>query len=456
MSERGVQQAPSSGTQTPAQAVSVLQPRTRDPRGGIADTSGQDVPLPPKSSRRLWASVAVGVAIAVIGAAALAPRAIRWSLAEVSVPRERLRLADVRYGDLVRDVSVQGRVVAAVSPTLFASAAGTITVLVDSGANVAVGSELARIDSPELTNRLQQEQALLEEQRVELDRQRIATRQRELESQKNVDLAQIALIAASRERRRVELAFETRSIAEIDVDKVIDDLHNAELGHEHALADMALDRERLAFELRTRELQLERQDLLVRDLQRQVDELTIRSPVIGIVGNLQVDQKAAVSRDQPVMTVVDLTAFEVEADVPESYADDLGLQMPAEIRIGNAAHDAVVVAVSPEIVENQVTTRLRFRGTPPAGLRQNQRLTTRILLEEKPNVLTVERGQFLDSGGGRVAYVLADGIARRTPIEVGARSLSAVEIVSGLSAGDVIVSSSIEAFAGADAVLVTD
>ena len=362
MSERGVQQAPSSGTQAPAQAVSVLQPRARDARGGIADTSGQDVPLPPKSSRRLWASVAAGVAIAVVGAAALAPRAIRWSLAEVSVPRERLRLADVRYGDLVRDVSVQGRVVAAVSPTLFASAAGTITVLVDSGANVAVGSELARIDSPELTNRLQQEQALLEEQRVELDRQRIATRQRELESQKNVDLAQIALIAASRERRRVELAFETRSIAEIDVDKVIDDLHNAELGHEHALADMKLDRERLAFELRTRELQLERQDLLVRDLQRQVDELTIRSPVIGIVGNLQVDQKAAVSRDQPVMTVVDLTAFEVEADVPESYADDLGLQMPAEIRIGNAAHDAVVVAVSPEIVENQVTTRLRFRG----------------------------------------------------------------------------------------------
>ena len=436
--------------------LSKLSPVSVLPRMAISDTSGQDVSLPPPSRRRRWL-IGGTVAVVVLGTgAALAPQAIRWSQAEVSVPRERLRLATVRYGDLVRDVSVEGRVVAAVSPTLFASADGTITLLVESGAQVALGNELARVDSPELDNRLQQEQSTLESQRVELDRQRITTRQLQLQSQKNVDLAEVALIAARREVRRAELAFETRAIPEIDVEKASDDLDNAELGHEHALKDMELDRERLNFELRTRELQVERQELSVADLERQVDELTIRSPVNGIVGNLQVDQKAAVARNQAVMTVVDLTAFEVEAEIPESYADDLGLAMPAEIRVGTAAHGAVVVAVSPEIVDNQVTTRLRFRAAPPAGLRQNQRLTTRILLEEKTNVLMVERGQFLESGAGRVAYVLDDGIARRTPIEIGARSLSGVEILSGLTDGDVIVSSSIDAFESAETVLVTN
>jgi HlyD family secretion protein len=196
--------------------------------------------------------------------------------------------------------------------------------------------------------------------------------------------------------------------------------------------------------------------LLVADLTRQVDELNVRSPVTGIVGNLQVDQKAAVSRNQAIMMVVDLTAFEVEADVPESYGDDLGLGMLAEIRVGNDVQSATVVSVSPEIVDNQVTTRLRFTEAPPAGLRQNQRLTTRILLEQKPNVLVVERGQFLESGGGRVAYVLVDGIARRTPIEIGARSLSAVEILGGLNEGDTIITSSLETFERADTVLVTN
>ena len=129
----------------------------------------------------------------------------------------------------------------------------------------------------------------------------------------------------------------------------------------------------------------------------------MRSPVTGIVGNLQVDQKAAVGRNAPVMAVVDLSAFEVEANVPESYSDDLGLGMMAEVLIGADRALAEVVAVSPEIVDNQVTTRLRFAGGTPAGLRQNQRLTTRILLENIPDALVVDRGQFLESGAGRVA-----------------------------------------------------
>ncbi len=440
---------------TKLQPVSLADSDTQTRKAGIADTSGQDIKLAAPSRRRQL-FIASGIAsLVVVVLAIVTPFISGWLQAEVSVPRERLRLATVRQGDLIRDVSVEGRVVAAVSPTLFASADGTITLMVESGAEVAVGDELARIDSPELENRLEQERSTLELSRVDLERQSLSTRQLQLQSQKNSDLAEVALTAARRELRRNELAYQSRAIAEVDLQKAQDDVHNAELAHEHAVKDMALDLERLNFEQRTRELQVERQELLVADLERQVDELTLRSPVIGIVGNLQVDQKAAVANNQAVMTVVDLTAFEVETDVPESYADDLGLGMPAEVHVGTAVYEATVVSVSPEIVENQVTTRIRFTTTPP-GLRQNQRLTTRILLENKPNVLLVERGQFLESGAGRVAYVLDDDIAHRTNIELGARSLNAVEILGGLNEGDVIITSSIENFERAETILVTD
>jgi len=158
-----------------------------------------------------------------------------------------------------------------------------------------------------------------------------------------------------------------------------------------------------------------------------------------------------------VMAVVDLSAFEIEAQVPESYADDLGLGMDAEVLIGNRKFPATLVSVSPEIIQNQVTTRIRFKGEMPPGLRQNQRLTTRILMEEKNNVLTLQRGQFLDSGGSRIAYVLdEDSVAHRRSIEIGARSLAAVEIVNGLNEGEVVVISSIDQFRSADTVLVTN
>jgi HlyD family secretion protein len=423
----------------------------------IADTSAQDVAVQAKSKTRQRLLLGAGVAGLIIVAWLVLPSLQRWAGSSVSVPRDRLRLAEVVRADLVRDVSVQGRVVAAVSPSLFAPAGGTITLLVEAGAAVSEGQSLAVLDSPELQNKFQREQATLDSLRVELERQRIETKQKALDNQKNIDLTRVTLVAAERERRRAESGHKIEAISEIDFEKTEDDLETARLAHKHAVEDASLDEERLAFELKTSELKIERQLFLVQDLLRQVDELDMRSPVNGIVGNLMVDQKAAVSRNQVVMAVVDLSAFEIEAQVPESYADDLGLGMSAEVRLGNQKYPASLVSVSPEIIQNQVTTRIRFVGPMPPGLRQNQRLTTRILMEEKKNVLTLQRGQFLDSGGSRIAYVLDDdNVARRRSIEIGARSLAAVEIVKGLNEGEIVVISSIDQFRSADSVLVTN
>ena len=123
---------------------------------GIADTSAQDERIEPPSQRWRW--LATGSTVAVLAAAALLamPTLTRWFEAEMSVSRERLRTAKVTRGDLVRDVSVQGRVVAAVSPTLYATQAGTITFQVEAGDMVSAGDVLAVIDSPDVANRLEQ------------------------------------------------------------------------------------------------------------------------------------------------------------------------------------------------------------------------------------------------------------------------------------------------------------
>src|SRR5262245_29853037 len=83
------------------------------------------------------------VALLVAGLAALAacvvllvPVARRWARAERVVDASRLRIAEVMAGDLERDVAVQGRVVAALHPTLYSPAQGIVTLLVRPGAQV--------------------------------------------------------------------------------------------------------------------------------------------------------------------------------------------------------------------------------------------------------------------------------------------------------------------------------
>jgi HlyD family secretion protein len=418
----------------------------------IRDTSAQDRHIAPKinrGKRAIW----IGVALAVVAVVALCvPTVAHLLSADSSASVARLRIAEVKRGNLVRDVSVQGRVVAAVSPTLYARSAGFVDLKVHAGDKVKIGDVLAVVDSPELTNKLKQEQATLDSLTLDVERAEIDHRKQQLASKKTLDQARIDRQTAAREVERTMKAFTAGALPELDVLRAKDALAKAELNVTNAEKDSELERDSLAFELKTKRLALDRQKLLVEDLMRQVDELKVRSPVDGQVGQLIVQQRANVAANAPLLTVVDLSALEVEVQVPEVFAHDLSIGMPAEVRDGSGTYAGEISAVSPEVVNGQVTGRVRFGEKKPAGLRQNQQLTTRILIDEHPNVLMVERGPFVDSGAGRVAYVVRGDIAERTPIQVGATSLNAVEIVSGLKEGDRIVISSTDDFKGAQRV----
>lgn len=427
----------------------------------IADTSGQDIAiLKTVNNKTKWGVLGL-ILIAVLAYVTLMPTISNWFQSDVSISAQRVRLATVTHGDFIRDLSVQGRVVAAISPKLYSPAQGTISLKVDAGDTVLKGQVLATIDSPELSNQLKQEQSNLQRLQIELDRQKIQSNKQALVNQKAVDLAKVSLTAADREKRRADKAFDSQSISQIDYEKAQDDLENARLVFKHSVKDAELNLDSLAFEVKTKHLFVERQILLVNELSRQVDELTLLSPVNGLVGNLSAEHKNQVAKNQSILSVVDLSEFEIEVDIPESYADDLAIGMTAEINLNGETHLAKLVTISPEIENNQVTGRVRFTSLSdggirqPQGLRQNQRLTTRILMENKQNVLMVQRGQFLETSNGRVAYIVSNDVAQRTPIATGARSLSSVEVLNGLSVGDTIIVSGTDQFNGAQSVLIT-
>lgn len=422
----------------------------------IRDTSAQDRLIVPertsKLRRWLWPGVAGLVGLVLL--LWLVPAALRTLSAGASVSATRLRIATVQRGTLVRDVSVQGRVVAAVSPTLYAPAPGTVTLDVVAGDKVEKGQVLAELYSPELTNRLAQEQAALQGMQVDYERAQIEARRKRLDSQRTLDQATIDRKTAEREVERTTKAFKLGALPEINVLRAQDALEKADVTLENARKEVTLDHDSVAFEVQAKKLGRDRQQLLVAELQRQVDGLKVRSPVAGQVGQLIAAQKANVALNAPLLSVVDLSALELEVQVPEVFAHDIAIGMPAEIQDASTTYKGEVGAVSPEVVNGQVTARVRFGKTKPAGLRQNQRLSTRIFIDTHPNVLMVERGPFVDAGAGRVAYVVHGDVAERTPIQVGAMSLNAVELVSGVKEGDRIVISGTDEFNGAERVTI--
>jgi HlyD family secretion protein len=421
----------------------------------LRDTSAQDRVIEPKNPlkrhRKLIVVVAAGIAVLGLLIFFLA----RYSGAGSSVDRSRVSIATVERGNFVRDIAADGQVVAAVSPTLYANALGTVTLKVHAGDTVAKGQVLAVVDSPDLTAKMSQEEATLVSLRLDWERATLDAEHKLSQMKDAYDQAEVDQKTAQRERDRSRKAFELGSYSELQALRAEDALEKAQFAFQQAKSTYDSQPKQNRFDIDSKKALLDRQQFMVDDLKRQVDGLNVKSPVDGQVGQVQVADRASVAKDAPLLTVVDLSALEVEIKVTESLARDLRSGMTADLEGGGHHWQGVVSGVSPEVVAGQVTARLRFGSEKPAGLRQSQRLSVRIFIDRRDNVLMVDRGSFVDQEGGGFAYVVHGNIAERHPVQLGAASIAKVEILDGLAAGDQIVISGTDAFNGAQRVILS-
>jgi len=418
----------------------------------IRDTSAQDQTLSTPGTaapwkRWLWPGIA---ALVVLLAIVFAARA--WLGASRSFDSARVRIAEVKQGDLVRDLAADGRVIAANSPILYAISAGTVDLKVVAGDVVKKGQELAVIDSPELRSKLAQERTTLAGLEAEASRAVLDATLARAKASKETDQASIERQAAERDLQRYQRGYDGGAVPQIDLAKANDSLKKADISLANAQTDARLQGQGADLDARNKRLLADRQRAVVEEVQRQVDALTLRAPFDGQVGQVQATQHTQVAANAPILGVVDLSRFEIEIKVPESFARDLSIGIPAQLTSGNGQpFPGEISAVSPEVVAGEVNARIRFTDKQPQGLRQSQRMQSRIVLDTRRNVIKVERGPFVEQGNGQ-AYVMDGDTAIRRPVQLGVSSLGEVEVLSGLRPGDRVVVSGAELFGDAESV----
>jgi len=411
----------------------------------LPDTRAQDRVLSAATAavrQRRWIVWVLGGSVALIVLGVLALRAA--GLHE-SADRSTLTIAAVERGTFTRDIVASGQVVATLSPTLNAPAAGLVVLDVKAGDAVEKGQRLAVIDSPDLKSTLAQEEATLESLRTDWMRARLEADRKLSQLRDAFEQAEIDRKTAQREADRSRRAFELGAYSELEMLRSQDGLEKAKFAQTQAQSAYQSQPAQNRFEVDSKKSLLDRQQLMVEELRRQVDRLQIRSPVAGRVGQVLIGDHASVTKDAPLLTVVDLSALEVEIPVPESLARDLVAGVNAQIEGDGRKWNATVSAVSPQVVNGEVTARLRLADEKHDGLRQSQRLAARIVLDQRQNVLMVDRGLFVEQGGG-YAYVVHGNEVERRAVRLGAVSVEKVEILAGLKVGDRIVISGADAF----------
>jgi len=173
----------------------------------------------------------------------------------------------------------------------------------------------------------------------------------------------------------------------------------------------------------------------------------ILAPRTGTVIHRGVTVGAAVDPSTELFTVVDFSHVWVLAEVPEARASDVNVGSTASVEIpgtGEAAIELRVEFVYPTLTEGTRTLRVRFDADNPEGKLRPGMFGTATFHVAPRTGWAVARDAIVDTGTAQHVFVESSpGYFEPRTVRVGARTDDTVEILSGLEAGDRVVSSGV-------------
>ncbi|WP_294290752.1 HlyD family efflux transporter periplasmic adaptor subunit [uncultured Sphingomonas sp.] len=177
-----------------------------------------------------------------------------------------------------------------------------------------------------------------------------------------------------------------------------------------------------------------------------LEALTIRAPAGGRLTNFTLQPGQTLKAGDPAGQVDSEGSWKLEADVDEFYLGRVAVGQRAKTADGLAL---AVSKVLPAVKDGRFRVELTFDGAPK-GLNRGQTIDIRITLGAASRALIAPIGGWLEAGGGTSAFVLdADGAhVRRRSIKTGRRNPEQVEILSGLTAGDRIITTNTSSVKG--------
>ncbi|MEO7323236.1 MAG: efflux RND transporter periplasmic adaptor subunit [Dokdonella sp.] len=335
----------------------------------------------------------------------LVPRSVEYIASQVT---GRVAKAAVRPGDIVKTGDV---LVELSNPQLVASA--------DEAKSAWEGSEneAKASQAEQRANLLNQESALV---RVKFDMQK----------------AQARFAAETKLKGR-------GIVSEIDYDN--SKLTVAQTSEQYRLEQSRFNaiRDNMKVQLDVRQ---SRVDELARALDRardQVGNLRVIAGIDGVVQDISVDVGQQLQPGAPIGRIARPDQLYAELRVPAREATEVELGQNVVVDTRNGTIDGRVTRIDPAVTNGTVIVDVDLKGKIPAGARPQLPVEGVVFLTQLPDTLYVGRPAYVKSNASIAVYKLDPGgaYATRVPIQAGKVSLDFLQIITGLEAGDHIITS---------------
>lgn len=365
---------------------------------------------------------------------------------------------DVRKGMVERgtfrdEVTLRANALALNSVILDAIESGRVEeVLIQDGAMVKRGQLLFRLSNPQRNLDLLQRKGEQTQQVSNLANLQVGFQMAATEHQRRLSALEFELMQAQKKHERNMTLAAQGFISKVALDESQDALTRQQFSVNE-------ERQNKIAEDKVRSEALAQMGAGISSLQSglklvsaSVEALAVRAPIDGKLTDFKLQIGESITTGKHLGRIDDPRHFKLSAQVDEFYLSRIAIGHQANAMIDNKIFALEVMNIFPQIKDGRFLVELKFKNEQAEKLNSGQSVNARITLGEPATAHLLPTGPYLNDTGGTWVFVLSkDGrVAERRAIKIGRRNQQQIEVLSGLEAGEQIITSSYAAFQTVD------
>ncbi len=369
------------------------------------------------------------------------------------VNRDTLQISDVISGEFDDYVRINGQVQPMTTIQISPLEGGVVEeIMIEEGNQVKKGDEILRLSNESLDLQILNSEAELAEKENLLRNTMISMEQQKLSVQQERLQLEMEMGRYRRAYEQQKALYEEKLIAK-------EEWLKAEEDYLLAKDKLALVRNREQQDSLYRTVQIERMEeslnnmrLNMRMIRKRKENLTIKAPIDGQLGLLDVVLGQSVTSGLKIGQINDLSSYKIEAQIDEHYIDRVTSGLEATFDRQGEQFNAVIRKVYPEVREGKFKADFRITGKQPENIRTGQTYYLNLQLGQPEQAIIIQRGTFYQQTGGRWIYVLSEDGSRavKREIRIGRQNPQYYEVIEGLNPGEKVIISGYSNFGDND------
>ena len=419
--------------------------------GGVEHISAMDHRIEPPSR---WGRRVVWVVATVLLVGIAAAAYWRFALTRTLVVNgEQLVIAPVKVGVFAEYIPAQATIAPRTTAYLDAVEGGQVAEkVVEEGAFVKRGQVIVRLKNTNLQLEVLGRQAQLMEQLDRLNSTMLSFQQARLGHERELIDANAQVRQLSQRLTRREALDVAGAVPAAELDELRIDLDRYRKVEQKMLEAREVDEKFQSQQLRRLRDAIKVTQDNIGMAGDTLQSLAVKAPITGQLTALDAELGAAKTPGQRIGQIDDLTAYKAEASVDEFYLGRVAIGQPATAEIDGHMLHLEVGKIYPQVRDRQFKVDLFFSDSVPQTVRRGQTLQARLEIGAAHQSLVTGNGPFYEDTGGTWVFVLAPNgsEAERRNVRIGRHTPEQVEVLSGLSPGERVITSGYESLRAYD------